>query len=131
MIRASRHDLIRDIRVITGRVPIDVYCRPAFDYARQEHTIEFLESGVIFRGTGTALNLASVVPLKRARTVALWRDLSWKAGESASFVLQQLDEGEGPREAPNRTECQGCYKVRWTSGGGGSPRAPTVAVGAK
>jgi GH15 family glucan-1,4-alpha-glucosidase len=104
--RASHHDLIRDIRVVMGRVPIDVYCRPAFDYARQEHTIEFLESGVIFRGAGTALNLASVVPLKEGPNRSALARFELKAGESASFVLQQLDEGEGPREAPNRTECQ-------------------------
>ncbi|MDQ3863996.1 MAG: DUF5911 domain-containing protein, partial [Actinomycetota bacterium] len=57
--RKARHDLIRDIRVIRGRVTIDIDCHPAFDYARQEHTIEFLKRGVIFRGSGTTLNLAS------------------------------------------------------------------------
>ena len=62
--RESRHDLIRDIRVIRGRVTIEVDCRPAFDYARREHEIEFVKGGVIFRRAGTALNLASVVPLK-------------------------------------------------------------------
>jgi len=48
--REARHDLIRDIRVIRGRIPIDIDCRPAFDYARQQHTIEFVKSGVVFRG---------------------------------------------------------------------------------
>ena len=33
--RESRYDLIRDIRVVTGRIPIEIDCRPAFDYARQ------------------------------------------------------------------------------------------------
>ncbi len=46
------------------------------------------------------MNLASVVPLEEGpgRSVAARFEL--KAGESASFVLQQLEEGEGPREAP-------------------------------
>jgi len=75
--RELRHDLIRDIRVIRGRIPIDIDCRPAFDYARQDHTIEFVKSGVIFRGAGTALSLASVVShSKRARAIVLLRDLS-------------------------------------------------------
>jgi GH15 family glucan-1,4-alpha-glucosidase len=119
--RESRHDLIRDIRVISGRVPIDIDCRPAFDYARQDHTIEFVKSGVIFRGAGTALNLASVVPLKEGPSHSAVARFELKEGESASFALQQLDEGEGPRKAPNRTECQELlqgtldYWRRWIS----------------
>jgi GH15 family glucan-1,4-alpha-glucosidase len=119
--RESRHDLIRDIRVISGRIPIDIDCRPAFDYARQDHTIEFVKSGVIFRGAGTALNLASVVPLKEGPSHSAVARFELKEGESASFALQQLDEGEGPREAPNRTECQELlqgtldYWRRWIS----------------
>jgi GH15 family glucan-1,4-alpha-glucosidase len=104
--RELRHDLIRDIRVIMGRIPIDVDCRPAFDYARQEHTIEFVKSGVIFRGAGTALNLASVVPLKEGPSHSAVARFELKEGESASFVLHVLGEGEEPREAPERTEYQ-------------------------
>ena len=74
--RETRHDLIRDIRVTRGSMTIEVDCRPAFDYARQEHTIEFLESGVIFRGAGMALNLASVVPLEEGPSRVLSRGLS-------------------------------------------------------
>jgi GH15 family glucan-1,4-alpha-glucosidase len=104
--RELRHDLIRDIRVIMGRIPIDIDCRPAFDYARQEHTIEFVKSGVIFRGAGTALNLASVVPLKEGPSHSAVARFELKEGESASFVLHVLGEGEEPREAPVRTEYQ-------------------------
>jgi GH15 family glucan-1,4-alpha-glucosidase len=119
--RESRHDLIRDIRVIRGRVTIYVDCRPAFDYARQDHTLEFVKSGVIFWGAGTALNLASVVPLKEGPSHSAVARFELKEGESASFAIQQLDEGEGPREAPNRTECQELlqgtldYWRRWIS----------------
>src|SRR5215207_2640347 len=104
--RESRHDLIRDIRVISGRIPIDIDCRPAFDYARQDHTIEFVKSGVIFRGAGMALNLASVVPLKEGPSHSAVARFELKEGESASFVLHVLGEGEEPREAPERTEYQ-------------------------
>src|SRR5215217_9005814 len=62
--RAMRHGLIRDVRVIRGRMTIEVECRPAFDYAREEHTMEFVRSGVIFRCAGMSLNLASEVPLE-------------------------------------------------------------------
>ncbi|MDP9481398.1 MAG: DUF5911 domain-containing protein, partial [Actinomycetota bacterium] len=105
--REIRHDLIRDVRVIRGKMTIEVDCRPAFGYARQEHTTEFLESGVVFRGPGIALNLASAVPLAEGPSRGAVARFELKEGESASFVLHQLGEGEQPREAPERAECQG------------------------
>ena len=33
----ERHQLVRDIHVIRGKLTIEVECRPAFDYARQSH----------------------------------------------------------------------------------------------
>jgi GH15 family glucan-1,4-alpha-glucosidase len=119
--RKIRHDLIRDIRVIWGRITINIDCRPAFDYARQEHTIEFIKSGVIFRGAGTALNLASAVPLKEGPSRSAVARFELKEGESAGFALYQLDEDEEPKEAPKRTECQEllqatlAYWRRWIS----------------
>jgi GH15 family glucan-1,4-alpha-glucosidase len=104
--RKLRHDLIRDIRIIRGRIPIDIDCRPAFDYARQEHTIEFVKSGVIFRGAGTALSLASLVPLKEGPGRSAVARFELKEGESACFVLHLHGDGEEPREAPERTEYQ-------------------------
>jgi GH15 family glucan-1,4-alpha-glucosidase len=104
--RELSHDLIRDIRVIRGRVTIEIDCRPAFDYARQVHTIEFLKSGVIFRGTGMILNLASMVPLKEGPNRSAVARFELEEGETASFALQQLGEREKPREAPERAECQ-------------------------
>src|SRR5919112_2228704 len=95
----TRHDLVRDVRVIRGRMTVEVDCRPAFDYARQEHTIEFVKGGVIFRGAGMALNLASEVPLEEGPANGAFASFTLDAGESASFVLQQLAEGEGPRQA--------------------------------
>jgi GH15 family glucan-1,4-alpha-glucosidase len=117
----KRHNLIRDVRVIRGRMTIEVDCRPAFDYARQEHTIEFIKDGVIFKGAGIALNLASDVPLREgpARNACARFDLI--VGKSATFVLQQIKEGEGPREALKRAECQNLlyqtlnYWRRWVS----------------
>ena len=100
--REPRHDLIRDVRVIRGRITIEVDCHPAFDYARQEHTVEFIKSGVIFRGAGTSLSLASVVPFEEGPNCSAVARFELKEGESASFVLHKLDEDEEPR---------GCYEL--------------------
>jgi GH15 family glucan-1,4-alpha-glucosidase len=102
----TRHDLVRDVRVIRGRMTVEVDCRPAFDYARREHEIEPAKGGVIFRSAGTALNLTSEVPLEEGPGRSVRGRFELKAGESASFVLQLLGEGEGPREVLKRAECQ-------------------------
>ena len=118
----TRHDLVRDVRVIRGRMTVEVECRPAFDYARREHEIEPARGGVIFRSAGTALNLASEVPLEEGPGRSIRGRFELKAGESASFVLQLLEEGEGPREVLKRAECQDLlqqtmdYWRRWIAG---------------
>jgi GH15 family glucan-1,4-alpha-glucosidase len=118
----TRHDLVRDVRVIRGRMTVEVDCRPAFDYARREHEIEPAKGGVIFRSAGTALNLASDVPLEEGPGRSARGRFELKTGESASFVLQLLEEGEGPREVLKRAECQDLlqqtmdYWRRWIAG---------------
>jgi GH15 family glucan-1,4-alpha-glucosidase len=118
---ATHHDLVRDVRVIRGRMLFEVDCRPAFDYARQRHKIEFVRGGVIFRGAGMALNLASEVPLEGGPANGAFARFTLGEGESASFLLQQLDEDEGPRQALKRAECQDLlqrtldYWRRWVS----------------
>ncbi len=118
----TRHDLVRDVRVIRGRMTVEVECRPAFDYARREHEIELARGGVIFRSAGTALNLASEVPLEEGPGRGVRGRFELKTGESASFVLQLLEEGEGPRQVLKRAECQDLlqqtmdYWRRWIAG---------------
>jgi GH15 family glucan-1,4-alpha-glucosidase len=97
--RETRHDLVRDVRVIRGRMTIEVDCRPAFDYARQGHTLEFVKGGVIFRGADVTLNLASEVPLEEGPANGACARFTLGAGERATFVLAEIGEGEEPGEA--------------------------------
>src|SRR5215203_3646703 len=61
---AKRHNLVRGVRVIRGRVHFEVECRPAFDYARQRHEITLGKTGAFFEGADLRLGLASGVPLR-------------------------------------------------------------------
>jgi len=45
--RGQRHRLVRNVRVIRGKMTFDAECRPAFDYARREHTISVGKSGAV------------------------------------------------------------------------------------
>jgi GH15 family glucan-1,4-alpha-glucosidase len=76
---------------------------------------------VIFRGADLALNLASEVPLEGGPANGAFVRFTLEAGESASFVLHQLEGDEGPRETLKRAECQQLlqrtldYWRRWVS----------------
>jgi GH15 family glucan-1,4-alpha-glucosidase len=119
--RETRHDLVREVRVIRGKMTIEVDCRPAFDYARQEHTVEFVKGGAVFRGAGVALNLAGEVTFEEGPANGAFARFTLEASESASFILHQLEEDEGPREALKRGEYRDLlqrtldYWRRWIS----------------
>jgi GH15 family glucan-1,4-alpha-glucosidase len=59
----GRPRLIREVRVTRGSLDIEVDCRPAFDYGRQDHELTLSETGAVFEGAGMPLGLATGVPL--------------------------------------------------------------------
>ena len=46
--QGERHRLVRNVRVIRGRMDFSVECLPAFDYARRGHSISVGRSGAVF-----------------------------------------------------------------------------------
>ena len=60
----TRHRIIRAVRVVRGSMTFDLLCRPAFNYARDAHTVSLSERGVVFRSTDLSLGLFSSVPLE-------------------------------------------------------------------
>jgi GH15 family glucan-1,4-alpha-glucosidase len=95
----DRHRLVRNVRVIRGRLDFEAECRPAFDYARAEHSVHVGKDGVLFEGRQGSLGLVSGLLLKEGPKGSARGRFSLVAGESATFVLAGLEEGEGPREA--------------------------------
>ena len=49
--RALTHDLVRVVHGVRGTVDLELYCRPAFDYARVGHTVRELRHGCLFTST--------------------------------------------------------------------------------
>src|SRR3954452_4970029 len=60
----SEAQLVRRVRVVGGRLPLEVECRPAFDYARARHASMVSPQGARFRRPGLSLGLAGSVPLR-------------------------------------------------------------------
>src|SRR6516165_3363662 len=61
---AAAEELIRRVRVVRGRVPFRLECRPAFDYARGTHQTHLGEHGTRFDGPGLSLGLAGPVSFR-------------------------------------------------------------------
>ena len=96
---AHRHRLIRRVIVVRGALEFAVDVQPRFNYARDQHELELYEHGAVFRPPELTVALETEVPLTRrgdgaAATFAL------RAGEQASFVLEQVGRDYVPRRLP-------------------------------
>jgi GH15 family glucan-1,4-alpha-glucosidase len=91
--------LIRRVRVVRGRLKFRLECRPAFDYARAAHQMQFSECWVRFDGPGLCLGLASPVTLERDEEGVV-ADFTLGTGEKATFVLYHLAPGDQPVGCP-------------------------------
>ena len=88
--------LVRRVEAIRGSVPIRVECHPAFNYARDPHTVELRDCGATFRSATLSLELQSCVPMTPNRERGgVEATLCLRQGERASFSLRQLDEKHG------------------------------------
>src|SRR6516165_1732994 len=118
--------LVRRVRVVRGSLPLEVECRPAFDYARARHVTEVSACGARFDGPGLSLGLAASVPLRRDGGGAV-AAFPLGEGQSATFVLRIIP----PEGAPGpRRPGTGSARPSIT-GIGGRPAAPTGAGGAR
>ncbi len=94
----ERHRLVRNVRVIRGRMTFDAECRPAFDYARKEHSLSIGKDGAVFASDETCLGLATDVWLEESPEKAARSRFTLGEGETATFVLAEIGKGEGPGE---------------------------------
>jgi GH15 family glucan-1,4-alpha-glucosidase len=90
----SQHLLVRSVKVIRGSLAFQMSCRPAFNYARDPHTLVFAENGVVFKGGNLSLALASSVPLDRDEPGGVCAVFTLHAGQSARFFLESSQQGD-------------------------------------
>jgi GH15 family glucan-1,4-alpha-glucosidase len=93
----GHHKLIRRVECVRGTMPLRVVCAPAFNYARDPHETRIDARGASFSSPSLSLGLSSSLPLMRNGDAAV-ADITLHEGERASFVLQQIESGEGPAE---------------------------------
>jgi GH15 family glucan-1,4-alpha-glucosidase len=86
----GHHAVVRRVRVARGQMSFRVTCRPAFDYARAEHTTEVTGSSAVFSTPALRLELHTKIPLRRQGDSVVG-DFVLREGESASFIFGTHD----------------------------------------
>ena len=86
------HYLIRRVNVVRGCMKFRMECFPAFNYARDKHTVELAKSGARFLSPNLKLALAADVPLTQEGNGVV-ATFTLKETETASFELHELDGG--------------------------------------
>jgi GH15 family glucan-1,4-alpha-glucosidase len=113
-------ELVRRVRVVRGRIPFHLECRPAFDYARAAHKTRIGKHGARFDGPGLSLGLASPIRL-HADGTGVTADFTLGEGENLTFVLHRLNPKDravpclGPGEAEELFRDTVAYWRRWLS----------------
>ncbi|MBX9585394.1 MAG: glycoside hydrolase family 15 protein [Gemmataceae bacterium] len=101
--------LVRRVRVVRGKLPVRLECRPAFDYARAKHEVRVNEHGARFDGPGLSLGLVSSVPLSRDGGGAVG-EFTRNEGEAAAFVLRTIDPDAQPGRCPGTGEAEDRFR---------------------
>jgi GH15 family glucan-1,4-alpha-glucosidase len=87
-----QHHIIRSIAVVRGSLTFEMICRPAFNYARDPHTISFYEHNTIFRSQNFSLGLVSSVPVEADNEGGVRATFTLHQGQSARFFLESACE---------------------------------------
>ncbi len=93
----ERPRLIRSVHIVRGQMTFEMECRPAFDYAREEHSVSVVgKAGAVFRGVRSALGLSADVPLEEGPAKGARAKFTLKSGERRTFSLRSIRGDEGP-----------------------------------
>jgi GH15 family glucan-1,4-alpha-glucosidase len=90
----GQHQLVRFVSVTRGAMAFQVECRPAFNYAREQHSTELSSQGACFCSPGLCLGLATCIPLNQVGN-GVSAEFVLNEGEMATFVLQGIPGGAG------------------------------------
>jgi GH15 family glucan-1,4-alpha-glucosidase len=92
----SARQIVRMVKAIRGPLRFRMECRPAFDYARQEHEIEIAADRMcaLFSAAASRFALKSTHPLERHQESAV-AEFSLQGEEQAVFILRHDAAGAG------------------------------------
>lgn len=85
----NNHPLIRRICVLRGTISFRMECSPAFNYARDRHSVSITPGGAIFNSDNLSLELSTSCELKQTDK-SVFGEFTLNEGEVISFVLQEF-----------------------------------------
>jgi GH15 family glucan-1,4-alpha-glucosidase len=85
--------IIRMVRGINGHVKMQMKCLPAFNYARDPHTLKVSEHGATFSSKGASMVLDSTAPLQASAEMAL-AEFTLGQDDSQVFILHKNLEAD-------------------------------------
>jgi GH15 family glucan-1,4-alpha-glucosidase len=88
------HWLIRRVQIVRGSMTFRMECRPAFNYARDEHTTDITADGASFHAPGLSMGLATEIPLRRVDS-GVMAQFSLQRGQTAVFALREIEAAAG------------------------------------
>ena len=92
-----RHQLIRRVVGVRGAIRFRVDLQPRFNYARDSHETHEYEHGVVFDSETLCLALQATRPIA-CDEHGVHSEFNLRAGESVTFVLEQVARDYVPRE---------------------------------
>lgn len=97
-----QHHLIRSVSVVRGALSFEMICRPAFNYARDAHSVYLSTEGAIFASKSLCLGLASSLPLEHDGQGGVRAMFTLHAGESVHFLLESAKDSDvAPQNLPD------------------------------
>jgi GH15 family glucan-1,4-alpha-glucosidase len=88
------HWLIRRVQIVRGSMAFRMECRPAFNYARDDHETVVTPEGACFHAPDLSMGLVTDVPLT-AQGSGVTAEFSLQRGQTAIFALRQIEGGCG------------------------------------
>jgi GH15 family glucan-1,4-alpha-glucosidase len=88
------HWLIRRVQIVRGSMAFRMECRPAFNYARDDHETVVTPEGACFHAPDLSMGLVTDVPLT-AQGSGVAAEFSLQRGQTAIFALRQIEGGCG------------------------------------
>ena len=91
---SGRHWLVRRVQIVRGSMAFRMECRPAFNYARDDHETVISKGGAAFHVPDLSLALTADVALK-AHGPGVAAEFSLEQGCSQVFVFREIPCGGG------------------------------------
>lgn len=86
----GHHWLVRRVKVVRGSMDFRMECRPAFNYARDEHQTTLSSAGAEFHSPQLDLELSTDIPLRQEGN-GVEAKFTLQATETAVFVLRKTE----------------------------------------